>query len=348
LFAVLTVFVSVKRILLIALVLLGVLTGTLLALRDNLAAAGVRRVLRTAEGMAAARGVLLSNMTFARAEWPALRAVTCDGLEAKATIASGLIGPGPEVIAFAAGRVVVEAENLLEGRLLVTVLDGSVDVLEASGQPAGQRVHTLRLQAEISVDWSEPAVAVALLEQEVRRLARDGRCTLPMRLGGVARFNVGEHWYEVALRSERAGAETVLELDPEDVRRISRDYVRPLTESEIALVARNPARAPVLLRLSQQAYHAAERLRARDRTFPYDAYRHVYWSWLLTRQFGAGFAEEVTDAHEVGATYEFGEASRRMDVNNNAIGRAYAQAGVSESDLIARILNDPGLIRTAR
>lgn len=338
----------VKRFLLLFLVLGGVLTGTLLALRDTVAGVAVRRTIRTAQGMAAGRGVLLTDFSFRRAEWPALRAITCDQLEGRATVASGVFGPGREVLALSAGRVIVEVENLWEGRLLLTVHDGAVEVLEAAGQPGGQRLHGLRIQLELALDWSDLAASAALLEREARRLAQDGRCALPMRLAGAAHFRVGERWYDVDLSSTRRDGETVLALDPEDVRRISQDYVRPLTEAEIALVAAHPARAPVLLRFSQQAYEAAERLRRRDRSFPYDAYRHVYWSWLLTRRFGPEFAEEVTDAHELGATYEFGASSRQMDLNNNAVGRAYALAGVAEADLITRLLQDPAVVRSAR
>jgi len=79
-----------------------------------------------------------------------------------------------------------------------------------------------------------------------------------------------------------------------------------------------PRAAPAAL--AQTAELEAARLKARDPLFPDDAYRHVYWSWLLTREFGAAFAERVTDAHEEGTTYEYGEAARRMDLRNNALG----------------------------
>jgi hypothetical protein len=53
----------------------------------------------------------------------------------------------------------------------------------------------------------------------------------------------------------------------------------------------------------------------------------------------------VTDAHEVGATYESGAASRRMDLHNNSVGRAYALAGVAEREIVNRVFQDPNVIR---
>ncbi len=80
---------------------------------------------------------------------------------------------------------------------------------------------------------------------------------------------------------------------------------------------------------------------------PEDAYRHVLWSFLLTRTYGPEFARRVTDAHEIGDTGNT-EADHRMDYNNNDIGRRYAAEGVQEAELLGRVRTDGRVVRSPR
>jgi hypothetical protein len=76
---------------------------------------------------------------------------------------------------------------------------------------------------------------------------------------------------------------------------------------------------------------------------PEDAYRHVLWSYLLTKKFGPEFAEIVTDAHETLPTNT--AAERRMDFHNNRIGRDYAQRGIRRERILWLVKNDVNVIR---
>ena len=61
-----------------------------------------------------------------------------------------------------------------------------------------------------------------------------------------------------------------------------------------------------------------------------DAFRHAYWNALLTRRFGADFAERFTLAHE-GAPGN--KADREaMDLYNNEVGRRIAEANPNASE----------------
>jgi hypothetical protein len=185
-----------------------------------------------------------------------------------------------------------------------------------------------------------------LLRREADRLRNEGRTDLTLRLHAVATVRFGPAMHDLRVRSEPDGQGTSVYLDRPDVAMLARHYSTRLTEAEIDVVASNPVRAPALLRFAQAAETAAATRLRSDPSFPEDAYRHVYWSYLLTREYGPEFAERVTEAHEEGATYEFGEAARRMDVNNNARGRVYASAGVPESELADRVRTDPKVIRS--
>jgi hypothetical protein len=83
--------------------------------------------------------------------------------------------------------------------------------------------------------------------------------------------------------------------------------------------------------------------KARDDSFPYDAYKHIYLSYHLTMAFGPDFARELTDAHETIPNNT--AAERKMDFINNEIGRNYALSGISPDYLLQRLLSDPQVIR---
>lgn len=61
-----------------------------------------------------------------------------------------------------------------------------------------------------------------------------------------------------------------------------------------------------------------------------DAFRHCYWSALLSRDIGAENARAFTMAHEDFSNNPAGE--RAMDIHNNGVGISIGQAFVSASD----------------
>ena len=116
-----------------------------------------------------------------------------------------------------------------------------------------------------------------------------------------------------------------------------------LTDSEVDLFARNPFRAPQLLRIRNDAQLTAKLEHARNQSVPEDSFRHVLWSYLLTRAYGPQFAQKATDAHELGAI-DNTESERRKDKVNNAIGRQYALQHRSREDILSLLMTDPKVI----
>lgn len=76
----------------------------------------------------------------------------------------------------------------------------------------------------------------------------------------------------------------------------------------------------------------------------YDAQRHVYWSALLTREFGdSALARIWTDLHEVG---EENAADVCMDQHNNRLGREIGTnlgPNATDSQIVVAILLNPNL-----
>jgi len=134
-------------------------------------------------------------------------------------------------------------------------------------------------------------------------------------------------------------------MSPGDVRMISKSLHEELTKTEISLLSTHPLLAPALFKIRNHARVQSEAAYANDATVSEDAYRHVLWSFLLTKEFGPEFAKQVTDAHEIGAVKPASEADHNMDYNNNKVGRDYAKAGYAENMLLGLVRTDPQVIR---
>lgn len=202
------------------------------------------------------------------------------------------------------------------------------------------------IRAGLELELRKPGPGIRKAVEELSRGIREGRMELPIEIdAGVSTSLEGEQLW-ARLRVVKQDGFSTIQVDAEDLRRQASQFSRPLTEGEITLVAANPLRAPSILFIKKYAEKEAQQAHAGDLTMPEDAYRHVLWSFLLTKRFGADFAEQVTDAHEVGSTTNT-EADHRMDYNNNAVGRRYAAAGVNESEILSRVRTDRGVIREA-
>lgn len=136
---------------------------------------------------------------------------------------------------------------------------------------------------------------------------------------------------------------TRLRFDSKDIQKAAETFALELSPDEAEIIALYPVRAPVIMRLTSEARTTARDTRRRNPAVPEDAYRHVLWSYLLTRQFDADFAEKVTDAHEILPTNT--QAERRMDFINNRIGRGYALRALPQDRILALVLSDPQVVR---
>ena len=137
-----------------------------------------------------------------------------------------------------------------------------------------------------------------------------------------------------------------LQIVVDDLKALASMFDEPFTDAEYELVASMPLRTPRLLRIRDDAASTAKLEHGDDETVPEDAYRHVLWSFLLAKAFGADVAERVTDSHEQG-DWGSTNAAREMDLNNNGIGRRYAAEDVRREDILQKVRTDPLVIRSA-
>lgn len=169
--------------------------------------------------------------------------------------------------------------------------------------------------------------------------ARTGMTTRRLTMSARLHFTLEHVPMSVRLETAREPGGTRLRINRRDLDTLSRRSTQPLTPAECELLAVNPLRAPMLLRMKDYAERTAHRLARVGKAYNEDSTRHVLWSYWLTRMYGSSFAERVTNAHEEGSANLPEESDR--DRHNNSLGRDWASAGKTESQVLALIREDP-------
>lgn len=344
---------AVRRFLVIAAALTAVVLCGILGVRLLLATAS-RAAERHLTRLAAERGFEISKTSWRRMgfRWPA--SIRWEGLSLEAR-GGGRDTPLPQEPLLIAADSVTAALERFDTRMVSIAVDGLLLTSGEGGPPVGDqsspRIETVAgrtLVIRAPIDFLRPRSAAAQFRQiseELGRLARTGTSALPVSFEGTVTFRF-RGTATAGIRVRREGAESVLTMDEGDLLALSgRMSLRlPLTQSEVALLARYPIRVPRLLAIRDQVRTLADEEQRREAHFPDDAYCHLLWSHLLTTNFGEQFAAEVTDAHERGITGNT-ESERRMDLSNNALGRWLARIGVPREALADRARSDSRVIR---
>ena len=222
-------------------------------------------------------------------------------------------------------------------------LAGNLDELAGAEQ---QQIHVAHL--ECTLDWQlfDPSASLEQSLPKIVELVTSGTARLPMKAEGTLQFDLKNQPVILRLKVQETPEDYALALEAADVEKLSERFAEKLTTAEVTLVATNPLRAPKLLRIKDDAESTAESTHAKDPTVPQDAYRHILWSYLLTKQFGKEFAEQVTVAHEQGDTGNT-PSERDMDLHNNRIGRQYADAGLQRTQILQKLSEDKDVILSA-
>jgi len=163
---------------------------------------------------------------------------------------------------------------------------------------------------------------------------------------GVAVMRLDGQEIRIRLYTERKNDRTYLFLNKDDILAAAEHFEDfDVSDQEAQLISNHPARALHILKITRDARRLSKREKMRNENFPDDAFKHIYWSYHLTRTFGPEFAKEITDAHETlpNNTPE----QRAMDFNNNRIGRALASELYTIEELRNIVQNNPDVIRYA-
>jgi hypothetical protein len=167
-----------------------------------------------------------------------------------------------------------------------------------------------------------------------------GDTTGHLRMKGTVYFDFGkDQIFPQKFHTRENGNVNRIVLDRKDLELVAPKFASRLSVGDLDLVANHPLKAPRLLEIRQETEEKSKELRWAIEDFPEDVYRHVLWSYLLTKEYGSQFAQLVTNSHEEGSHNTVEEMAR--DRQNNLVGVSYAETNIPEARIAKQILNDP-------
>lgn len=304
----------------------------------------------SAEGKS--RGITIDYARFGDVSW-ALDALTWSNVVAVLNAPQYIaLEPGEDMI-LNIGAIRLALPKLAEGVAEVSASDISVRVegVHTGGNAPGEVSEGLRdgrLRVALPFEKAGKGRSAASLidvPRSILTFLQEGKTTIPFDFQAKSVFKVGEETVEADITTAEDAGQYFLLMSPDDLRRITALLKEDLTDSEIRLVSTHPLLAPALFKIRNRARTMSEAAYARDPRVPEDAYRHVLWSFLLTKQFGEELAKQATDAHEIGSIKRNTEAEHRMDYQNNMVGRDYARRGIAEDQILELVMTDTQVVR---
>ncbi len=290
-----------------------------------------------------------------------LSAVTWTDVSLNARLVRNEAFKTSEEISVNIGELTISMESFSQRTFLLTA-EGLSAVAKEKGPGmgvagAGNRMEGGYLEIELRLTGFGAAdmhAELRNLKEELYRFSTLGVTRIPLSFAATQTFEVQGKPCTAKFSVVNSGEEYRLVMDEDDLKKIAALLTgKKPNPVDIAVIARNPLKAPMLLRIRDKAEMAAQRAAPQDPNFPEDAYRHTLWSYLLTKMYGEKFAKEATDAHEAYADEEeiqkmgriSWESASYQDLVNNAVGRQYAAMGYPESAILERVLTDPAIIR---
>ncbi len=271
---------------------------------------------------------------------------TLTGLSAEDVAATfGVLADGDTRLSssFDARRVTLRLNRplRLRGELTMEDFEVAFDEADRPRRLPFDRLANARLQIT-DLPLLAPKTAAQEIYRGLEDLFLENELVGDFEFSGEVVVRVQDHQLPARLYTERQGDYFRLRFSEEDIQRVADAVDVELSRQQIEIVSTFPLRVPFLIDATRQARSLSRQSFPGDRWLR-DALRHVAWSLLLTREFGAEFAKEVTDAQETreGNTPQ----ERAMDFHNNAVGRRLAVEGTSLEQLPALVASHPDIIR---
>lgn len=199
------------------------------------------------------------------------------------------------------------------------------------------------LKTRIPLYLKTPEESAREILTEIKILFNENKTPMDFEIEADVFLGIDDKEIKVRLFTDRIGTITYLKFNDRDIFEAAKSFDLDLSVKEAEIIANHPGKVPGMIKITRDAKKYSMFEKSKHKTFPEDAYRHIYWSYHLTRAFGPELAKEITDAHEteIGNT----EKEHQMDYHNNEVARNYAKEILSTDEIINRVLHSPEIIR---
>lgn len=205
------------------------------------------------------------------------------------------------------------------------------------------RLENAKISSRLPIYLKNPLESAKDVLAEVKALFRESKSPVDVQLSTKVYLSLDDKELGVRMFSVRENDTTYLRFDANDILAAAHSVELDMVQAEAEVIAVHPGKSPKMIKITRDAKRLSKLEIAKDRSFPADAYKHLYWSYHLTREFGPELAKEITDAHETGPGNT--DRERLMDYHNNEVARELAGRQLSEDDLRKLILTSPEIIR---
>lgn len=199
------------------------------------------------------------------------------------------------------------------------------------------------VKSRIPIYLKTPEESARAILAEVKTLFHENKTPLDLEIMVDVLLGIDDKEVKVGLFTVRDDSWTYLKFDDEDIQKAAREFDLDLAEKEAEIISNYPSKVPEMIKITRDAKRFSKTEKSKDKSFPEDAFRHIYWSYHLTRAFGPELANEITDAHETAPGNTKNE--RLMDYHNNEIGRTYAAQIISREQIKKLVLNSNEVIK---
>ncbi len=246
---------------------------------------------------------------------------------------------------FRAGAVAVRLANLSNPSLFIRLEDFSILIApdDKSVKKVFAELKNAQLRTKTPLYLHTPFESAKSIMTDITNLFKDDFTSIDIEFEAKAMLGVDDKKLEAGLYTERENDTTYLRFDKNDIGRISEALDLELVDAEIAVVSRHPSKVPAMIKITSEARRLSKLEKSRNPSFPEDAFRHLYWSYHLTRELGPELAREITDAHETAPGNTKDE--RLMDYHNNEVARRLAAQKLSDAQLKQIVLHSSKVIR---
>lgn len=296
-------------------------------------------------------GIRISELSFRNAYPSSYKGLTWSGLSAKFRFISDDKFLEKREFEVSLDKLTLKLRNLKQRKfgLRATGLNVKTVELVEAGEEEKEKLEYVEgqnLEIKFVLDFLHPETIPDQARSWMKGLGDlllKGRTTWPVEFSGATYISFRGKPARIRLSVKPENGIYTLVMYEKDLKTLAGQMREQVTDAEIDLIAKYPLRAPTLLKVSDYASKAAGEANKKQPDVSENTYRHVLWSYLLTRQYGEVFAKQVTDAHEV-TDYE---GDRDIDLRNNQVGRSYALEGMPEKRILERLLTDPNAVLDA-
>ncbi|RLD23094.1 MAG: hypothetical protein DRI71_06215 [Bacteroidetes bacterium] len=291
-----------------------------------------------------AKGLFFEELSYKDISIRSLRSVSINNVNLTFTLDKEIYGRKSFHSSFHAQNIIINLVSIQEAKVTFSLNNFSLHVEpgESSERKTFGEFEEAHFTCTIPISLRTPETSAKDVLLQVENLFQQNKA-IGLSLSGIAKISIGEERVKLAVKTVEKRDSVYLHFNQTDILQAAKTFDIELAEKEAEVIANHPSLVPAMIRITGDARQKSRAYRSRDKSFPEDAFRHVYWSYHLTREFGFTLAKQITDAHETAPGNTAKE--RAMDFHNNEIARELAKGNLSEAQIVNLVLTSNNIIR---